>query len=97
MRTPRPVAEKLGTVSEDPDVHGLLFTLIIRATGDCQERAARFCHPQGDMLRKGVKQKPSTVETSLQCSKPLQHPKRAAVFDSLNKAVAILPRKQLLR
>ena len=41
MRTPRPVAEKLGTVREDPDVHGLLFTLIIRATGDCQERTAR--------------------------------------------------------
>ena len=43
MRTSRPVAEKLGTVREDPDLDGLLFTLISRATGDCQERAAQLC------------------------------------------------------
>ena len=41
MRTSRPVAEKLGTVRQDPDLHGLLFTLISRATGGRQERAAR--------------------------------------------------------
>ena len=43
MRTSRQVAEKLGTVRQDPDLDGLLFTLISRATGDCQERAARAC------------------------------------------------------
>ena len=43
MRTSRPVAEKLGTVRQDPDLHGLLFTLISRATGGRQERAARAC------------------------------------------------------
>ena len=41
MRTSRPVAEKLGTVRQDPDLHGLLFILISRATGGRQERAAR--------------------------------------------------------
>ena len=43
MRTSRPVAEKLGTVRQDPDLHGLLFTLISRATDGRQERAARAC------------------------------------------------------
>ena len=39
----RPEAEKLGTVRQDPDLHGLLFLLISRATGGRQERAARAC------------------------------------------------------
>ena len=39
----RPVAEKLGTVRQDPDLHGLLFLLISRATGGRQERAAQLC------------------------------------------------------
>ena len=43
MRTSRPVAEKLGAVRQDPELHGLLFTLINRATGGRQERAARAC------------------------------------------------------
>ena len=38
------MAEKLGTVRQDPDLHGLLFTLISRATGGRQERAARLGH-----------------------------------------------------
>ena len=42
MRTSRPVAEKLGTVRQDPDLHGLLFILISRATGGRQERAAQL-------------------------------------------------------
>ena len=33
MRTSRPVADKLGAVRQDPDLHGLLFILISRATG----------------------------------------------------------------
>ena len=37
------MAEKLGAVRQDPDQHGLLFTLINRATGGRQERAARAC------------------------------------------------------
>ena len=37
------VAEKLGTVRQDPDLHGLLFLLISRATGGRQERAAQLC------------------------------------------------------
>ena len=52
MRTSRPVAEKLGTVRQDPDLNGLLFILIIRATGGRQERAARACC---HLERKGVK------------------------------------------
>ena len=44
MRTSRPVAEKLGTVRQDPDLNGLLFILIIRATGGRQERAAQLGH-----------------------------------------------------
>ena len=32
-----------GTVRQDPDLNGLLFILIIRATGGRQERAARAC------------------------------------------------------
>ena len=43
MRTSRPVADKLGAVRQDPDLHGLLFILINRATGGRQERAARAC------------------------------------------------------
>ena len=43
MRTSRQVAEKLGTVRQDPDLNGLLFILIIRATGGRQERAAQLC------------------------------------------------------
>ena len=43
MRTSRPVAEKLGTVRQDPDLNGLLFILINRATGGRQERAAQLC------------------------------------------------------
>ena len=42
MRTSRPVTEKLGTVRQDPDLHGLLFLLINRATGGLQERAAQL-------------------------------------------------------
>ena len=38
------MAEKLGTVRQDPDLHGLLFLLISRATGGRQERAAQLCH-----------------------------------------------------
>ena len=44
MRTSRPVADKLGAVRQDPDLHGLLFILINRATGGRQERAARASH-----------------------------------------------------
>ncbi len=43
MRTSRQVAEKLGTVRQDPDLNGLLFILINRATAGRQERAARAC------------------------------------------------------
>ena len=57
MRTSRQVAEKLGTVGQDPDLNGLLFILISRATGGRQERAAQLCPPQGDTLRKRVKLK----------------------------------------
>ena len=39
METPRPGLEKLGAVRTDPDLIGLLFTLIYRATSDRQERA----------------------------------------------------------
>ena len=35
------MAEKLGTVRQDPDLHGLLFLLISRATGGRQERGSR--------------------------------------------------------
>ena len=34
------MAGKLGAVRQDPDLHGLLFILINRATGGRQERAA---------------------------------------------------------
>ena len=44
MRTSRPVAEKLGAVRQDPDLDGLLFGLISRATGGCHEHAARLDH-----------------------------------------------------
>ena len=44
MRTSRQEAEKLGTVRQDPDLDGLLFTLISRATGGRQERAAQLGH-----------------------------------------------------
>ena len=46
MRTSRPVAEKLGAIRQDPDLDGLLFGLISRATGGCHEHAARLDHPQ---------------------------------------------------
>ena len=41
METPRPGLEKLGAVRTDPDLIGLLFTLIYRATShrQAQERA----------------------------------------------------------
>ena len=39
METPRPGPEKLGAVRTDPDLIGLLFTLIYRATSHRQERA----------------------------------------------------------
>ena len=32
MRIPRPAAEKLGAVRQDPDLDGLLFGLVSRAT-----------------------------------------------------------------
>ena len=38
------MAEKLGTVRQDPDLNGLLFLLINRATGGRQERAAQLGH-----------------------------------------------------
>ena len=44
MRTSRPVAEKLGAIRQDPDLDGLLFGLISRATGGCHEHAARLDH-----------------------------------------------------
>ena len=58
MRIPRPAAEKLGAVIQDPDLDGLLFGLISRATGGCHEHAARADHPQpqGGRGRKRVKQ-----------------------------------------
>eukprot|EP00964_Phaeocystis_antarctica_P107186 scaffold71943_cov64-Phaeocystis_antarctica.AAC.6 len=56
MRIPRPAAEKLGVVRQDPDLDGLLFGLISRATGGCHEHAARLDHPQGGRLRKRDKQ-----------------------------------------
>ena len=46
MRIPRPAAEKLGVDRQDPDLDGLLFGLIRRATGGCHEYAARASHPQ---------------------------------------------------
>eukprot|EP00964_Phaeocystis_antarctica_P112155 scaffold76363_cov65-Phaeocystis_antarctica.AAC.1 len=55
MRIPRPAAEKLGAVRQDPDLDGLLFGLISRATGGCHEHAARADRPQDDRLRKRVK------------------------------------------
>ena len=39
VETPRPGPEKLGSVRTDPDLIGLLFTLIYRATSHRQERA----------------------------------------------------------
>ena len=39
METPRPGLEKPGAVRTDPDLIGLLFTLIYRAISDRQERA----------------------------------------------------------
>ena len=39
VETPRPGLEKLGAVRTDPDLIGLLFTLIYRATSHRQERA----------------------------------------------------------
>ena len=53
MRTSRPVADKLGAVRQDPDIHSLLFILINRATGGRQERAAQLCHPEGDTGKVG--------------------------------------------
>ena len=44
MRTSRPVAEKLGAIRQDPDLDGLLFGLISRATGGCREHVARLDH-----------------------------------------------------
>ena len=44
MRIPRPAAEKLGAVRQDPDLDGLLFGLISRVTGGCHEHAARLDH-----------------------------------------------------
>eukprot|EP00964_Phaeocystis_antarctica_P059202 scaffold35157_cov61-Phaeocystis_antarctica.AAC.1 len=44
MRTSRRVAEKLGAIRQDPDLDGLLFGLISRATGGCHEHAARLDH-----------------------------------------------------
>ena len=41
------MAEKLGTIRQDPDLDSLLFTLISRATGDCQELAAQLCPRSG--------------------------------------------------
>ena len=55
MRTSRPVAEKLGTVRQDPDLHGLLFTLISRATGGRHERAARACRKNTTRKGRGLK------------------------------------------
>ena len=46
MGIPRPVAEKLGAIRQDPDLDGLLFGLISRAPGGCHEHAARLDHPQ---------------------------------------------------
>jgi hypothetical protein len=55
MRTSRPVADKLGAVRQDPDLHGLLFILINRATGDRQERAAQLCRHLTTGEGKGLK------------------------------------------
>ena len=52
MRIPRPAAEKLGVDRQDPDLDGLLFGLISRATGGCHEHAARLDHPQ--VIGKGI-------------------------------------------
>ena len=54
------MAEKLGTVRQDPDLHGLLFTLISRATGGRHASGARGARrsPLGDRERKGVKAVP---------------------------------------
>ena len=38
------MAEKLGAIRQDPDLDGLLFGLISRATGGCHEHAARLDH-----------------------------------------------------
>ena len=73
MRTSRPVAEKLGTVTQDPDLHGLLFTLISRATGGRQEHAARAgCH-LATRKGRGLKLKVRGTAQSLatrECSRP---------------------------
>ena len=55
MRIPRPAAEKLGVDRQDPDLDGLLFGLIRRATGGCHEHAARLAHPQVGGKGRGLK------------------------------------------
>eukprot|EP00964_Phaeocystis_antarctica_P137568 scaffold102161_cov46-Phaeocystis_antarctica.AAC.2 len=55
MRIPRPAAEKLGAGRQDPDLDGLLFGLISRATGGCHEHAARVDHPQVVGAGRGIR------------------------------------------
>ena len=54
METPRPGLEKLGAVRTDPDLIGLLFTLIYRATSDRQERAQNADTTGGIRAGKGL-------------------------------------------
>ena len=69
MRTSRQVAEKLGTVRQDPDLNGLLFILIIRATGGRQERAARACRQLTTGEGRGLRGTAQSIATR-ECSRP---------------------------
>ena len=54
VETPRPGLEKLGAVRTDPDLIGLLFTLIYRATSHRQERAQKADTTGGITAGKGL-------------------------------------------
>ena len=55
METPRPRLEKLGAVRTDPDLIGLLFTLIYRPTSHRQERAQNPVITGDNTARKGIR------------------------------------------
>ena len=91
MRTSRPVADKLGAVRPDPDLHGLLiFVLMSRATGaGRKERAARpraGCHPAfGNSLRKRVNRRVNFLSVRISLVSLVAKQQHVKTVDRSNK------------